>query len=147
VGHPLDKVAVLFPAAYIAAFAPLRALLSIGLAFFFCVLKRGHLDQDTLAFVTATRPTKTDHDRRKAAVLFGTTRQGSVPPGEVLQMIEISAAQTQGFFPIQEEEFTLPNRLATIRALRVTKNIENDEIFGPYGFALIRLHGSTIPQC
>ena len=62
-------------------------------------------------------------------------------------MIEISTAQTQGLFPIQEEELTLPNRLATIRALRVTENLENNEVFGPSCLALIRLHGSTIPQC
>jgi hypothetical protein len=133
----------LFPAAYIAASAPLCALLSIGLAFFFRAVKREYLDQDTLAFVTASRPTKTNNDRRKTAVPFGTTRKSSIPSGEVLQMIEISTAQTQGLFPIQEEELTFPNHLGTIRALRVTENLKNNEIFGPSCLALIRLHGST----
>src|SRR5881392_3880199 len=35
-----------------------RAALSIGLAFFFCSLKRRYLDQDALALVAATRPAK-----------------------------------------------------------------------------------------
>ena len=48
--HRCHKVAVLFPTAYIVPPAPCRALLSIGLAFFFCALKRRYLDQDTLAW-------------------------------------------------------------------------------------------------
>jgi len=66
--------------------------LSIGLAFFFCALKRRYLDQDTLAFVTATGPAKANNDRRKTAVLFGATRKGGITSGEVLQIIEISTA-------------------------------------------------------
>ena len=38
--HPCHKVAVLFLTAHIVPPAPCRALLSIGLAFFFCALKR-----------------------------------------------------------------------------------------------------------
>jgi len=91
--HPCHKVAVLFPTAHIVPPAPCRALLSIGLAFFFCALKRRYLDQDTLAFVTATGPAKANNDRRKTAVLFGATRKGGITSGEVLQMIEISTAQ------------------------------------------------------
>lgn len=60
-------------------------------------------------------------------------------------MIEISTAHTQGLFPIQEEELTFPNHFATILAFRVTKNLENNEVFGPSCFALIRFHGSTYP--
>jgi hypothetical protein len=147
-GHPCHKLAVLFPAARIVPPAPLRTLLSIGLTFFFCALKRRYLDQDTLAFVAATRPTKTNNHRRKTAVPFGTTRESSIPSGEVLQMIQISTAQTQGLFPIEEEELTLPNHLATIRALGVTKNLENNEVFGPSCHALFRAHGSTTyAQC
>src|SRR5271167_1870721 len=38
---------------------------------------------------------------------------------------------------------TFPNHLATIRALRVTENLKNNEVFGPSCVALIRLHRST----
>ncbi|OLB32480.1 MAG: hypothetical protein DMG41_16105 [Acidobacteria bacterium] len=63
------------------------------MAFFFCSLKRRYLDQDALALVAATRPAKANNDRRKTAVLFGTTCKGGIPSGEVLQMIEVSTAQ------------------------------------------------------
>src|SRR5215472_2649753 len=91
--HPCNKVAVLFPASHLVLPRPGRALLSIGLAFLFRALKRRYLDQDTLAFVTATGPAKANNHRRKTAVLFGTTRKGGITPGEVLQMIEISTGQ------------------------------------------------------
>jgi len=144
--HPRHKVAVLFPTAHIVPPGSGRAHLGIGLAFFFCALKRRYLDQDTLAFVTATGPAKTNNDRRKTAVLFGTTRKGGITSGEVLQMIEISTAQAQCLFPIQEEELTLPNHLATTRALRITEDLENNQVlglWGGFGFALMCLHGST----
>jgi hypothetical protein len=142
-GHPCYKLAVLFPAARIVLPAPLRTLLSIGLTFFFCALKRGCLDQDTLAFVAASRPTKTNNNRRKTAVPLGTTSQSSIPSGEVLQVIQISTIQTQGFLPVQEEELALQNHLTTIGALRVTENVENNEVFGPAWLGLIRVHGSA----
>jgi hypothetical protein len=123
-------VVVLFPAAHIVPPAPLCTLLSVGLTLFFCALKRRYLDQDTLAFVADTGPTKTNNNRRKTAMLFGTTRESGVASGEVFQMIQISTAQTQGLFPLQEEELTLPNHRATIRALGVTENLENNEVFG-----------------
>jgi hypothetical protein len=91
--HPCYKVAILFPAAHLVLTAAGRALLSIGLAFFSCSLKRRHLDQDTLALVAATRPAKANNDRRKTAVLFGATCKGGITSGEVLQMIEVSTAQ------------------------------------------------------
>jgi len=90
--HPCYKVAVLFPASQLILLRPGRALWSIGLAFFFCALKRRYLDQNTLAFVTATGSAEANNHRRKAAVLFGTTRKGGITSGEVLQMIEISTA-------------------------------------------------------
>jgi hypothetical protein len=128
--HPCYKLTVLFPAEQIVPPAPLRALLSIGLTFFFCALTRRYLDQDTLAFVTATGPTKTNNNRRKTAMPFGTTRESSITSGEVLQMIEISTVQTQGLFPFQEEEVTLRNHLATIRALGIAEDLENNQVLG-----------------
>jgi len=128
--HPCHKLTVLFPAEQIVPPAPLRTLLSIGLTFFFCALKRRYLDQDTLAFVAAPGPTKTNNNRRKTAMPFGTTRESSIPSGEVLQMIEISTAQTQGLFSLQEEEVTLRNHLATIRALRIAEDLENNQVLG-----------------
>ena len=91
--HPCYKVAVLCPASQLVLPRPGRALWSIGLAFFLCALKRRHLDQNTLAFITATGPAKANNHGRKTAVLFGTTRKGGITSGEVLQMIEISTAQ------------------------------------------------------
>jgi hypothetical protein len=91
--HPRYKVAVLFPASHLVLPRAGRALLSIGLAFFFCALKSSYLDQDTLAFVTATGPAKANNHRGKAAVLFGTARKGGITAGEVFEMIEISTAQ------------------------------------------------------
>ena len=126
--HPGHKVAVLFPTAHIAPPGPGRAHLSIGLAFFFGAFKRRYLDQDTLAFVTATGSAKTHNDGRKTAVLFGTTRKGGITSGEVLQVIEISTAQAQCLFPSQEEELTHAKHLATTRALRITEDLENNQV-------------------
>jgi len=84
----------LFRAALIASTTPRCALLGIGAAFFFCALKRRYLNQDTLAFVTATGPAKTNNHSRKTAVLLRAARKSSITPGEVLQMIEISTADS-----------------------------------------------------
>jgi hypothetical protein len=128
--HACHQFAVLFPAAHIVTPAPGGALLSVGLAFFFGALKRRYLGQDALAFVAAAGPAETNNDRRKTAVLFGTTRKGSITSEEVLQVIEISTAQAQCSFPIQEEELTLPNHLAATRALRIAEDLENNQVFG-----------------
>jgi len=84
---------ILFRAAQFAPTASCSALLGIAEAFFFCALKRGNLDQNTLAFVTATGPAKTNNDYRKIAVLLRPACKSGITPREVLQMIEISTAQ------------------------------------------------------
>ena len=49
-------------------------------------------------------------------------------------------------FPIQEEELALRKPFATTRALRISENLENNQVFGPYcgcSVALVCLHSST----
>ena len=90
--HPCHKVAVLFPTAHIVPPAPCRALLSIGLAFFFCALKRRYLDQDTLAFVTATGPAKANNDRGPLVIfrIFVPFQNGSLE--EIRRTSELRAS-------------------------------------------------------
>jgi hypothetical protein len=45
-------------------------------------------------------------------------------------MVEIGATQAKWVFAFQEEEISLPQLLATPRALRVTQDGKNDEFFG-----------------
>jgi hypothetical protein len=45
-------------------------------------------------------------------------------------MIEIGATQAKRLFAFHEEEIALPQLFTTLRALRITQDVKDDEFFG-----------------